>query len=92
VGPPETYASGLALAVAQIADHDLTSARHTLDGLVARYPTEPGARIQRAIARFGLHDVAGARSDLHRAHHLQPRNPVPGRILAEIKDRLAAQP
>lgn len=85
---PDTYASGLALAVAQISRNELPAAKDTLDGLIARFPTEPDARIQRGIARFGLQDVDGARSDLRLAHHLQPRNPVPGRILKQITERL----
>lgn len=86
---PDTYASGLALAVAQVHDQDLDAALRTLDPLVELYPTEPGARIQRGLARFGLGDVDGARSDLRRARALDPRNPVPGRLLRKI-DEIAA--
>lgn len=86
---PDTYASGLALAVAQIHGNELDDAKRTLDRLVRLYPTEPGARIQRGLARFGLGDVDGARADLRRARTLNPRNPVPRRLLRKI-DQITA--
>lgn len=85
---PDTYASGLALAVAQNSTNELAEAIRTLDRLITLYPTEPGARIQRGIARFGTRDVSGARDDLRTARRLDPRNPVPGQILREIERRL----
>jgi hypothetical protein len=83
---PDTYAAGLALAVAQVHDQELEDARRTLDRLVGLFPTEPGARIQRGLARFGSGDIAGARADLRRARALDPRNPVPGRLLRKINE------
>jgi hypothetical protein len=88
---PDTYASGLALAVAQVHDQRLDDAMRTLDRLVGLYPTEPGARIQRGLARFGLGDIEGARSDLRRARALNPRNPVPGRLLRKIDELTAGR-
>ncbi|MBW8752405.1 MAG: hypothetical protein JF565_13420, partial [Propionibacteriales bacterium] len=88
---PDTYASGLALAVAQVHDQELEDALRTLDRFVGLYPTEPGVRIQRGLARFGLRDVAGARSDLRTAHRLDPRNPVPQRLLRKIRDLTAGR-
>jgi hypothetical protein len=88
---PDTYASGLALAVAQVHDQKLGDALRTLDRFVELYPTEPGVRIQRGLARFGLRDVAGARSDLRTAHRLDPRNPVPRRLLRKIHDLTASR-
>lgn len=88
---PDTYASGLALAVAQIHGRQLDAALRTLDRLVALYPTEPGARIQRGLARFGLGDVDGARSDLRRARALNPHNAVPRRLLRKIDELTAGR-
>lgn len=88
---PDTYASGLALAVAQVHDQRLDDAMRTLDRLVGLYPTEPGARIQRGLARFGLGDIEGARSDLRHARTLNPRNPVPGRLLRKINELTAGR-
>jgi hypothetical protein len=89
---PDTYASALALGVAQVHDQELEDAKRTLDRLVSLYPTEPGARIQRGLARFGLGDVVGARADLRRARALNPRNPVPGRLLRKIDQIVAGRP
>lgn len=88
---PDTYASGLALAVAQVHDQRLDDAMRTLDRLVGLYPTEPGARIQRGLARFGVGDIDGARSDLRHARTLNPRNPVPGRLLRKINELTAGR-
>jgi len=88
---PDTYASGLALAVAQIHADRLDDALSTLDRFVRLYPTEPGVRIQRGLARFGLGDVEGARADLHRARQLDPRNPVPRRLLRKIDELTAGR-
>lgn len=86
---PDTYHSGLALAVAQIALGDLPAAETTLDRLVELYPTEPGARIQRGLARFGQRDVAGARNDLTTAIDLDPDDTTAAEVLAGIEARLA---
>jgi hypothetical protein len=88
---PDTYASGLALAVAQIHDNRLEDARRTLDRFVTLFPTEPGVRIQRGLARFGLGDVDGARSDLRLARQFDPRNPVPRRLLGKIDEITAGR-
>jgi Flp pilus assembly protein TadD len=89
---PDTYASGLALAVVQVHDQRLDEATRTLDRLVRLFPTEPGARIQRGLARFGLGDVDGARADLRRARALDPSNPVPRRLLRKIDELSAGRP
>ncbi|MBO9522641.1 MAG: O-antigen ligase family protein [Nocardioidaceae bacterium] len=87
---PDTYAAGLALAVAQRAQGDLDGATRTLDRLVRLYPTEPGARIERGRVRFGRRDVDGARADLAEARRLDPRDRTPRRLLREIEKRLGA--
>ncbi|MGO4255660.1 O-antigen ligase family protein [Marmoricola sp. RAF53] len=87
---PETYAANLALAVAQTHDHDLDAAQRTLDDLVRWFPTEPGARVQRGIVRFGLEDVDGSLADLRQARRLAPHDPVPRRILRKIQEQLDA--
>jgi len=86
---PDTYDSGLALAIAQVADGDLDAARERLDDLVRRFPVTQAAYLQRGIVRFGQRDVDGARADLGRAQELDPDDPVPARILAEIARRLS---
>ena len=85
---PDTFDSGLALAVARLADDDLAGARTVLDDLVARFPVTQAAYVQRGIVRFGQRDVEGARADLARAQRLDPDDPAPAAILAEIERRL----
>ncbi|KQY58593.1 hypothetical protein ASD11_02755 [Aeromicrobium sp. Root495] len=77
---PDTYASGLALAVALVARNDLPEAESRLDALVERFPTEPQARVQRALARFGQADVEGALADLDEAARLDPDDATPARL------------
>ncbi|HET6154563.1 MAG TPA: O-antigen ligase family protein [Marmoricola sp.] len=81
---PDTYASGLALAVAEVSTGDLADAHTELDRLITLYPTEPNARIQRGIVRFGQGDLAGARADLRLAQHLAPHDPAATTILRKI--------
>lgn len=77
---PRTYASGLALSVALVARNDLPRAESRLDALITRFPTEPQAHVQRALARFGQADVEGALADLDRAAQLDPDDPTPARL------------
>jgi Flp pilus assembly protein TadD len=85
---PDTYASALALAVAEVSEGDLDAARTGLDRLIRLYPTEPGALIQRGIVRFGERDVPGARRDLRYAQSLDPTDRTPTRILRKIAQQL----
>jgi hypothetical protein len=81
---PNTYASGLALAVAEISRNDVTAALPLLDHLVRLFPTEPEARIQRGIVRFGNHDLPGAMSDLRLAEKLDPNDRTAREVIARI--------
>ena len=85
---PDTYDSGLSLAITLIAEGDLAAAQERLDDLIARFPVTQAAYVQRGIARFGQRDVEGARSDLERARVLDPEDPAPRAILDEISRRL----
>lgn len=87
---PDTFHSGLALAVAQHAQGDLAGARATLDALLAWHPNEPLALVERARVRFEETDVAGARADLRLARRLSPGDPIPRLLLREIDSRVGA--
>lgn len=87
-GTPKTYAANLALAVALTQAEDLERAREVLDELVGWFPTEPGARIQRGIVRFGLTDVRGAIADLRLAAELDRNDPTANKILGRIFERI----
>lgn len=87
---PDTFHSGLALAVAQHGQGDLAGAHATLDRLLALHPNEPTALIERARVRFEETDVAGARADLRLARRLSPADPVPRQLLREIDSRVGA--
>lgn len=86
---PDTYAARLAAAVADVPAGELEQARETLDALVADFPRRGSARVQRAIVRFGLRDVAGARADLDHAISLDPRDRSARTVLRRIERRLA---
>lgn len=85
---PDSYESTVALAVAQITLGRLRPALATLDDAVALYPFRGQAYTQRAIARGRLGDIEGAVLDLRRAMALRPDDPVPRRLLIELKLRL----
>ena len=84
---PDTYASQVALGVSLITQQRLDEAVTVLDAAVADAPVRPSAYVQRAVARFGLRDVAGARADLLVALELDPRDPSARRVLREIERR-----
>lgn len=86
---PDTYAARLADAVADVASGELEQARETLDALVADFPRRGSVRVQRAIVRFGLRDVAGARADLDHAIDLDPRDRTARKVLRRIERRVA---
>lgn len=85
---PDSYDSGLARAVGLISEGRLPEANRQLNRLIEAAPVRPGAYVQRGITRFGLRDVVGARSDLHRAQRLNPDDPTATAVLAEIDSRL----
>lgn len=85
---PKTYASNMALAVAESHDHEFTGALARLDRLAKWYPIQPGIYVQRGIVKFALGDLDGAFADLRRATGLDPADPTAGRILQRIKDEL----
>ncbi|GAB4012652.1 O-antigen ligase family protein [Nocardioides ultimimeridianus] len=84
---PATYESRVALGVALRVQDRLPAALHTLDGAITDFPLRPKAYTQRAIVRFGLRDVAGARSDLRTAIGLGDR--TARQVLRSIEARLA---
>ena len=85
---PESYEARVALAVALLSEGDLERARSVLTGAVDSNPVLAPAYVQRGIARFGLRDVEGALRDLRRAHRLDPHDPAPVQISAEIRKRV----
>ncbi|EFQ84626.1 tetratricopeptide repeat protein [Aeromicrobium marinum DSM 15272] len=89
---PDSSTAGLALAVALLRRGELAEALQVLDGVVALAPTDPQAHVQRALARFGLQDGAGAVDDLERAVELDPEDPTAADLLEQIEQRLAGPP
>lgn len=87
---PDSYEANVALGVALITEHKLRGALRVLDEAVADYPFRSQAYTQRAIARAQLGDLAGGVLDLRRAMALRPDDPVPVRILLQIKSRIDA--
>lgn len=83
---PETYASGLAKAVALTSSQRADEAIGVLDDLVERFPTRVDPRVQRAIARAVVGDVTGARSDLRAAKALDPDDPAVRRLQSALAD------
>ena len=83
-GTPDAYQARVALGVALISRGELEEARADLDRAVRLFPERPDAYVQRAIARYGLADVDGAREDLLRAQEIDPRSRAVKRLLAAI--------
>ncbi len=81
---PDAYQARVALGVALISRGELEEARADLDRAVRLFPERPDAYVQRAIARYGLADVDGAREDLLRAQDIDPRSRAVKRLLAAI--------
>lgn len=88
---PRTYATNLALAVAETHDHEFEAARSRLDRMASWFPTEPGLYIQRGIVRFALGDVDGSFADLRTASRLDPHDRTAARILHRIKEQLGSR-
>lgn len=88
---PGNRGAGLAKGVALIAKGDLAGAQSVLSDVIESAPTEPQAYIQRALARFGSGEFQGALIDLAVAEKLDPKDPTPDRIRAEILARIRAQ-
>ena len=86
---PQAYAAQVALGVALVQRERLGAARDVLDTAVNLAPLRAPAYVQRAIARFGLGDLDGARTDLRRAIELAPRDPTAERLLEEINRRVS---
>jgi len=82
---PDTYASRITLAVAQIAASRFRDAETELDRTVALYPQRPDGYLQRGIARFELHRDAAARTDLERARRLEPHNRAALTLLRKLR-------
>lgn len=88
-GTPDTFASGLALAVAEVSQGRLGEAERRLDALTERFPTEPQAYTQRSIARFGQGRLDEALADLDEAQRLDPDAVEPARLRAAMVERAA---
>ena len=82
---PNTRATGVATAVALNATGRSPTALPLLDRLAVDFPMAPDVFIQRAVARAQTGDLEGARRDAEHAHWLDPQNPVPVRLLGQLR-------
>lgn len=86
---PKSGEAMLALSIGHIYSGDLAAGKAVLDGLIVQEPNLAAPYIQRGIAEFGLGNVTASLKDLARATELTPEDPLPQKILAQVRDRIA---
>lgn len=87
---PDSYESAVALGVALLVRNQVPEALGTLNAAVADYPYRGQAYTQRALALIRLGQIRAAIGDLQRAIVLRPSDPVPVRILLQLRAGLDA--
>jgi tetratricopeptide (TPR) repeat protein len=82
---PQTYASRLSLAVADLLAGRPSRSQERLDRLVRDYPARAELYLERAIVRARSGDRAGVLEDLTHAHQIAPRDPNVARLLRKVR-------